>query len=95
MGMRKYYRAIARDRMQAEGIRFKDVGISSIPSGIKKLMKTRSGRKKLRKESESAFPLWRRVLWGKEAKQAFSAQMGYVRGLQMRRAMAKARMRRA
>ncbi len=95
MGMRKYYRAIARNRMQACSMKFKDVGINSIPSRIRKLMKTRNGRKKLRNECEAVLPLWRRFLWGKEANRAFFAQMNYGRRMQLSRSMAQARMRKA
>ena len=86
MGMRKYYRAIARNRMQACGMKFKDVGINFIHSRIRKLTKTRNGRKKLREESEANIPLWKRMLWGKDAKAAFYAQMGYGRGKQLAKA---------
>lgn len=76
MGMRKEYRAIAKARLEALGIdKSKAMGTGLLRSFVCKKSKTRNGRRLLAKYREAYTPLWKRVLWGKEAEAAKAAQM--------------------
>lgn len=78
MGMRKYCRAIAKDRMRALGA-----------GSINTHMGLHISRAKLREELRTK-PVWRRVLWGDVAKDAWYAQVGKymnTRGKVRRRAV--------
>lgn len=86
MGMRKYYRAIAKERILALDMNTKHMGIGMANSFNRRLQRTNKGKKKLAKIHEMSHPLWRNVLWGVLAKKSFDAQMRKGRRLQMKKA---------
>lgn len=59
MGMRKYYRQIARAQMEAHGMKFREVGPKVTHATNRKWMRTRKGRRKF---AELRTPLWKKVL---------------------------------
>ena len=67
MGMRKYYRAIARDRLRAMGVERinKQMGLHINNNQLREAFRNMGKEKKrqLREELRTK-PMWRRVLWG-------------------------------
>ena len=84
MGLRKYERAIAKDRLLEMGVDRvnRKIGYSMKNSFNRKLHRTNKGKKKFARLTEN-LPLWKRVLWGDLAKEARAKQMrnGLVRYL--------------
>ncbi len=76
MGMRKYYRAIAKERLKAVGADANKAFGTGLERGfVRKKRKFRKGRRLLARYREAYQPLWKRVLWGKDAKAAEAALM--------------------
>lgn len=79
MGMRKYYRAIAKDRLRAMGVERinKQMGIHINNKQLREAFRHMGKEKKrqLREELRTK-PMWRRVLWGNLKKDAWNAQVG-------------------
>ena len=76
MGMRKYYRAIAKERLKALGMDPKSLGAGMSRGIHRRFMRTKHNRKIISEVQKAYPPLWKRVLWGKYAKDAEAAQMG-------------------
>ncbi len=78
MGMRKYQREVARNRLKAMGVgnvNKKMAGKARLSHGkVRKMMNTKLGRKQLNMLSKAGIQLWRRVLWGDLAKYGYMAQ---------------------
>jgi len=77
MGMRKYYRSIAKARMKAMGVKPSMLNSGIMPHGgrLRKLERGQSGRKYLQKLREKKVARWRRVLFGDLADDAYKAQI--------------------
>ena len=76
MGMRKYCRAIAKERLKAMGMDPNSLG-SGMSHGVhRRFQRTKHNRKIMAEVQKVYPPLWKRVLWGKYAKDAEAAQMG-------------------
>ena len=86
MGMRKYARQIAKERLQAMGIGNVNEKLGSkvhLSKGqLRKMMRTGQGRKYMKKLRNEGVPNWRRVMYGDLSKEAWMTQMrlGQVRG---------------
>ena len=86
MGMRKYARQIAKDRLQAMGVgnvNRKMRGKFHLSKGqLRKMMGNTHGRKYMKQLRQEGVANWRRVVYGDLAKEAWMAQMrlGQVRG---------------
>lgn len=95
MGMRKYYRAIAKDRLRAMGVERinKQMGIHIDNKQLREAFRHMGKEKKrqLREELLPTKPMWRRVLWGNLKKDAWNAQVGrFMNGRRVRRKAFKA-----
>ena len=77
MGMRKYQRAIAKDRMRCLGVRSNLLGSGIMPHGgpLRKKMRTEHGRRYLAWLMQKKEARWRRVTTGDLAKEALRAQL--------------------
>ena len=93
MGMRKYCRAIAKDRMRALGAGSINthMGLHISRAKLREAFRCMGKEKrKLLREELRTKPVWRRVLWGDVAKDAWYAQVGKymnARGKVRRRAV--------
>ena len=79
MGMRKYQRAIAKDRLRAMGAGRinKHMGLQLNRAKLRDAFRClgKEKRRQLREELRTK-PLWKRVLWGDLKKDALYAQVG-------------------
>ena len=79
MGMRKYQRAIAKDRLRAMGCERinKHMGLQLNRAKLREAFRClgKEKRRQLR-EGLRTKPLWKRVLWGDLKKDAWYAQVG-------------------
>ena len=75
MGMRKYYREMAKARLKACGFKTEDIGMGMPNSVNRKFQRTYKGIKKLHKLHEMKMAMWRNVLWGPMAPRAKAAVM--------------------
>lgn len=78
MGMRKYCREIARNRLKAMdvgNVNKKMAGKARLSHGkVRKMLKTKKDRKQLIAFRKAGVQLWRRVLWGDMANYGYMAQ---------------------
>ena len=78
MGMRKYQRQIAKARLKAMGVgnvNKKMNGKVRLSHGqVRKMYRTKLGRKRMKLLAHAGISNWRRVLWGDLATEAFMAQ---------------------
>lgn len=79
MGMRKYYRAIAKDRIRALGGERinRHMGLHISRAKLREAFRCMGERKKkLLREELMTKPLWKRVMWGDLEKDGWYAQAG-------------------
>lgn len=78
MGMRKYYRGIAKARLKAMGVgnvNKKMRGRVRMTHGqVRKMLRTKLGRKKIAALAKAGVANWRRVLWGDLATEGYMMQ---------------------
>lgn len=83
MGMRKYCRAIAKDRLRALGAGQinKHMGLHISRAKLREAFRClgKEKRKQLREDLRTK-PVWKRVLWGDVKKDAWFAQVGRYQG---------------
>ena len=77
MGLRKYKRAIAKNRLDAMGVKSNYLGNRLMFQGgaLRKKMKTAHGQRYLEYLRKKKMPIWRRVLEGDLAKDGLRAQL--------------------
>ncbi len=87
MGMRKYYREMAKARLKASGLEVVGMGLHMPNSQNRKFQRTRKGCQVLEKIHNEKMAPWRNVLWGPQAKNAEAVLMNEGKKLQKARAL--------
>lgn len=94
MGMRKYYRSIAKGRLKCMGVKSNRLGSGIMPPNgeIRKKMRHPKGRAYLQMLREKKPAVWQRVIFGDLAKEGLTRQL--LEGQRIkRREMAKKAMK--